>query len=357
MIPSFSRPTRALLSRQALIHNLRILKAKSGRARVQAVLKADAYGHGAAVLGPWLEKAGVRSFGLATLEEALELRRAGLNSELMILGAVDERYLKQAAAAKVGITAWSRLYLETAARLGRPLDVHLKVDTGMTRLGFEPREVPGILADFEAGRFGRLRLASAYTHFACADEARDSQSMKQLALFKSLPWPKGLRLHAANSSAALRYPQARLDMVRSGLFLYGAMGPSKPVLSLSTRILRVASGARGQGVSYGHTFKAARPMRVATVAAGYADGLPRLLSNRAHVLIQGRRCKILGRVCMDLSMVDVSGLNAKPGDEAMLLGSQGRESVTANDWASLSQTNAYEILCGISQRVPREFHP
>lgn len=354
---SSSRPTRALISKSALLHNLRLLEGHA-KTPVMAVVKAGAYGHGPQVAG-LLAKAGVKSFGVATLEEALELRRHGLKGELMILGALEPGHLALAARHKIGITAWNRHYLAAATRYR--LDVHLKVDTGMIRLGFMPAEVPGVLADFQNGRFGKLRLSSAYTHLACADEPRDAASRAQIQEFLALPWPAGLRLHAANSAGALRYPQARLDLVRSGIFLYGAqekihslVAKSRPVLSFKTSVLRVAEIAKGQGVSYGHTFKAPSKMRVATLCAGYADGVPRLLSNQGSVLIQGRRCAILGRVCMDFMMVDIGRLFVRPGDEAVLIGSQGREKVTANEWAKLCKTNSYEILCGISSRVPRE---
>jgi alanine racemase len=358
-LSSASRPTRALLSRGALLHNVRLLRGHV-KTPLMAVVKAEAYGHAASLLAPLLQKAGLNSFGVATLEEGLRLRQKGIRGEVMILGAMDERHLGLAARHQIGITAWNRLYLKAASRFN--LNVHLKADTGMIRLGFMPSEIPGVLADFESGRFGRLKLSSAYTHFACADEPGDRASLGQLRAFLGLPWPKGLRLHAANSAAALRYPQARLGMVRSGIFLYGAQEPihplvkrSRPVLAFKTSIVRVAEIKKGQGVSYGHTFKAPKAMRVATLCAGYADGVPRLLSKRGSVLVGGKRCRILGRVCMDLMMADVSAVRqAKPGDEAVLIGRQGNERITANEWARLCQTNTYEILCGISARVPRE---
>jgi alanine racemase len=348
-----------LVSRSALLHNLRLLKAHSAT-EVMAVVKADAYGHGAALVAPLLEKAGLRWFGVATLEEALALRGKGIRSQLMILGAIEESHLAEAARHKVGVTIWSRHFLRAAAR--HALDVHLKVDTGMNRLGVAPQEVPGLLADFQSGRFGRARLASAYTHLACADEKMDKVSTGQIRTFRSQPWPKSLPLHAANSAAALRYPESRLDRVRSGIFLYGAqervhplVRRSRPVLSFRTSVVRVAQISKGQGVSYGHTFVARHPMRVATLCAGYADGLPRLLSNQGSVLIGGKRCQILGRVCMDLCLADVSALKTvHPGDEAVLLGSQAGQDIRASEWAGLCQTNTYEILCGISARVPRE---
>jgi alanine racemase len=354
MIPSYSRPTRVAISRSALLDNFKALKKLVAPSALQAVVKADAYGHGAGLVAPCLQKAGARFFGVATLEEGIALRKAGISGQVMLLGALEESYLSEAASRHIGVTAWSRSYLERAGRrLKTPLEVHLKVDTGMTRLGFLPAELPGILADFQSGRFGRLKLASAYTHLACADEARDHASLRQLQAFCSLPWPKGLCLHAANSSAALRYPSARLDMVRSGLFLYGAVGASKPVLQFRTRVVRVQDIKKGQGVSYGHTFKATKSTRVATLCAGYADGVPRLLSNRGEVLLGGKRCRVLGRVCMDFVMVRAHA-GVRTGDEAVLIGSQGDESISAGELARLCQTNSYEILSRISERVPRE---
>lgn len=260
----------------------------------------------------------------------------------------------------MGVTVWSLDYLRRASK--QALDLHLKVDTGMQRLGFYPREMPEVLSLFHKGHYGKARLSSAYTHFASADEAKDSFSAKQLERFASVAWPQGLRLHAANSAGALRYPQARLDLVRSGIFLYGAQSgvhplneKSRPVLTFTTRVLRVATIEKGEGVSYGQTFKAKGRTTVATLAAGYADGVPRLLSNRGQVLIQGRRCRILGRVCMDLMMVDASALPMiRSGEEVRLLGRMGREEIKAQEWADLCGTNSYEILCGISSRVPRE---
>ncbi len=214
--------------------------------------------------------------------------------------------MREAARWKVGLTAWSRPYLDDAQRhlKGQRLDIHLKIDTGMARLGFSPADVPGLLADFEAKRWSRLRLASAYTHLACADEAKDRVSSGQLDAFEGLPWPKGLPLHAANSAAALRYRRARHDWVRSGIFLYGALDPwmhpalkrQQPVLSLYSSVVRVQRLAKGQGVSYGHTFKAKRPTDVATLCVGYADGVPRFLSNRGQVRVRGKLCPMLGRV-------------------------------------------------------------
>lgn len=366
MQPAWSRLAWAECSRGRLRHNLGLLAPAGGAAKLLAVVKADAYGHGAVPAARALQAAGVRAFGVATLEEGLELRRAGLRGQVLVLGGVEPSYLRDAAEAGIGISAWSRGYLDEAQRRLRGrgrLDLHLKVDTGMSRLGFGPPEVPGLLGDFSSGRWPRLRLASAYTHFACADERRDSTSPRQLKAFASLPWPPGLRLHAANSAAALRYPAARLGWVRSGILLYGALDPSlapaahrqRPLLKFYAAVVRVAALAKGQGVSYGHAFRAPRAMRVATVCAGYADGVPRALSQRGSVRIAGKDCRILGRVCMDLLMADVSRLpGLRPGARVSLL-EDLEGPCSARGWAALAGTNAYEILCGISPRVPRRW--
>jgi len=367
MTPSPSRPAWAACSRSRLRHNLGLLAAKvGGVGRVLAVLKAGAYGHGTVETGRALQAAGVRAFGVATLDEGEALRKSGVRGTLLLLGALEPKQVRDAARLRLGLTAWSRGYLDEASRRLRPgesLDVHLKVDTGMMRLGFFAPEVPGLLADFAARRWRGLGLASAYTHLACADEPRDRVSAAQLDAFEALPWPKGLPLHAANSAAALRYRRARFSMVRSGILLYGALDPGlapaarrqQPVLRAYATVLRVAPLARGQGVSYGHTFVARRPMRVATVCAGYADGMPRALSNRGSVRIQGRDCAVLGRVCMDSFMADVTRLpKVLPGERVTLL-EDLEGPCSARGWAQATGSSAYEVLCGLSGRLPRRW--
>jgi len=366
MTPSPTRPAWAACSRSRLGHNLALLaRAVGGPDKVMAVLKAGAYGHGTVGVARALTALGVRRFGLATLDEAVALRQAGIKGQLLILGALEPKHVREAARWQVGLSAWSRPYLDQTQRSlkGMHLDLHLKVDTGMLRLGFAPAEAPGLLADFSAGRWSRLGLASAYTHLACADEPQDRVSAGQLDAFLGAPWPQGLPLHAANSAAALRYPRARLSWVRSGLFLYGAVDPAlsplaarqQPVLRAYATVLRVATAAKGQGVSYGHTWKAAKATRVATVCAGYADGMPRALSNRGQVRIGGKLCRVLGRVCMDLFMADVTAVKGvRPGDTVTLIdGLEGP--CSARGWADASGTAVYEILCGLSGRLPRRW--
>lgn len=367
MTPSPTRPAWASLSARRLGHNLGLLAgAVGGVGRVMAVLKAGAYGHGTVETARALARRGVRRFGVATLDEGVDLRRAGVRGQVLLLGGLEPRHVREAARWKVGLTAWSRPYLDLAqARLrgAERLDVHLKVDTGMRRLGFEPEEAPAVLEAFAAGRWPRLRLASGYTHLACADERVDRATARQLDLFDALPWPTGLELHTANSAAALRHPRARRDFVRSGILLYGGLDPrlggrarrQKPVLRAYATVLRVAPLKKGQGVSYGHAFKAPRDLRVATVCAGYADGMPRALGNRGQVRIHGRLCRVLGRVCMDLFMADVTAVpQARPGSRVVLL-EDLEGPCSAQGWAVLAGTSSYEVLCGISARLPRRW--
>ena len=369
-VAAHSRPSRVHIDLRALAANWRLACRAAGPGRaVMAVVKADAYGHGAEAVALALQAAGCRHFGLAALEEALQLRRAGIRGELLVLGPVHPSHAAEAARARVSLSVWDRAYLSRAQRALRghrglpPLRMAIKVDTGMARLGFMPSEVPLALQGFARGSWPGLALASAVTHLACADERKAQATQAQLGAFVSLPWPAGLPLHAANSAALLRYPQSRLSMARCGILLYGAADPAwsplarqqQPVLSLATQVVALRRLPKGRGVSYGHTFITRRPTTVATLAIGYADGLPRALSNKAEVLLGGRRCRILGRVCMDLCMADASAVpGVRLGQQAVLLGRQGQEQVTAREWAGLAGTIPYEVLCGFSARLPRE---
>lgn len=366
LAPALTRPSWAGVDLGALRSNARLLSAAlRPKTALMAVVKADAYGHSAAAVVPALSRLGIRDYGVATFEEALQVRSLAPRARVVLLGALEPKALPLACRARVEITVWNPAYMDDAERAARKhggLGVHLKVDTGMSRLGLSPEEAPGALASFLYGRWPHLRLVGAYTHLACADERRDRVSVGQLKSFHDVLWPKGLRLHAANSAGALRYPQARLDMVRAGLFLYGALDPAlaplarrqKPVLSLNSTVVRVATVPKGQGVSYGHAWRAKRRAKIATLCIGYADGVPRYLSRGGTVRVAGKLCPVVGKVCMDFMMIDVSAVKAvAPGTPSELLyaGPQGPGSARA--WAALGGTNAYEVLCGISGRVPR----
>jgi alanine racemase len=362
------RPTVAEIDLGAVQRNLtRVRQAVGPRVRVFGVVKADAYGHGAVPVARALEPL-CNALAVSLVEEGLELRAAGIRAPILVLGAYYNRHQDEVLAERLTPVVYDRGDLEkfaaAAARRNRPLDVHLKIDTGMSRLGLSPRDLDPTLARLR--ELPSLRLAGLCTHFACADladaaptEAALAELSQGLARAADLGF-RDLTNHAANSAAAIRFPAARLDAVRPGLALYGAM-PSEIVrltglegaLALRTRIMAVREIAPGTGVSYGGTWRAARPSRVATLPIGYADGYPRHVRG-AEVLLGGRRVPIVGVVCMDMLMVDVTDLPASALDGPVtLIGRDGAEEITVDDLARWAATINYEILCGISKRVPR----
>lgn len=362
------RPTVAEIDLGAVQRNLgRVRDAVGARVRVFGVVKADAYGHGAVPVARALEPL-CHALAVSLVEEGLELRAAGIRAPILVLGAYYNRHQDDVIAERLTPVIYDRGDLErfagAAKRLGRRLDVHVKVDTGMSRLGIAPGELPATLERLDA--LSPLKLAGLCTHFASADVQDASATEVQLATFEAaldaaraqgLP---GVIRHAANSAAAVRFPAARLDAVRPGLALYGAM-PSElvrlsglePSLALRSRIMAVREIAAGTGVSYGGTWRATRPTRVATLPVGYADGYPRHI-RQASVLLAGRRVPIIGVVCMDMLMIDVTDLpESALAGPVTLIGRDGDEEITVDEVARWAGTVNYEILCGISKRVPR----
>ncbi len=340
-----------------------------------AVVKADAYGHGAVPVAKVALGAGARWLGVAIPEEAVPLRAAGVTARILVLGPIAPDQADVVAAHGLDQCVCDLAEVEAldrAARVcGRALGVHLKVDTGMGRVGLRPRELRAVAEKISALR--SVRLAGVMTHFAEAEAEEPNFAREQLACFAEAARDlsaAGIAVplrHAANSAGLLFLPEARLDLVRPGIMLYGyhprgRQRPPEPVLHpalrLRTAITQLKEVARGESVSYGRTFVAPRGIRVATLPVGYADGCGRLLSNRGQVLIRGRRVPIIGRVCMDMTMVDVSGLTeVRVGDEAVLIGRQGAEEITADEVAEIQGTISYEILCRIGPRVPRVYLP
>jgi alanine racemase len=362
------RPTVAEIDLGAVQPNVgRVREAVGGRVRLFGVVKADAYGHGAVPVARALEPL-CHALAVSLVEEGLELRAAGIRAPILVLGAYYNRHQDDVIAERLTPVIYERGDLErfaaAARRLGRRVDVHVKVDTGMSRLGVGPGELAATLERLAA--LPQLRLAGLCTHFASADLEEAAATEAQLATFQaalesagagSLP---GVIRHAANSAAAVRFPAARLDAVRPGLALYGAM-PSdivqlaglEPSLALRTRIMAVREIPAGTGVSYGGTWRATRPTRVATLPIGYADGYPRHIRH-ASVLLAGRRAPIIGVVCMDMLMIDVTDLpEAALAGPVTLIGRDGADQITVDDLARWAGTINYEILCGISKRVPR----
>ena len=372
--PDVMRPTRAEIDLTAIAANVRVACDLAGTATaVMAVVKADAYGHGAAPVARTALGAGATWLGVAVPEEAAALRTAGIHAPILVLGPI--------APAQVGLVvahdldqcvsdpAQAEALSREAASRGRVQRLHLKVDTGMGRVGLPPGAVRP--AAERIATLPGVRLVGLMTHFADADADEPEFTREQLARFEAVS--RDLRAagiaiplrHAANSAALIRHPAARLDLVRPGIMLYGCPPcvPRRPgdpalvpALRLRTAISQLADLAAGGSVSYGRTFVASRDMRIATLSIGYADGLSRLLSGCGQALIRGRRAPILGRVCMDMTMVDVTHLSdVRVGDEAVLIGRQGADEITADEVAGLTGTISYEVLCRIGPRVPRSY--
>ncbi|MDE2040006.1 MAG: alanine racemase [Elusimicrobia bacterium] len=364
----FFRPTWAEIDLSLLRDNLTRLRARVGRGvKLMFVVKANAYGHGSAACAKTAEQGGLADWlGVSSVEEGVALREAGLKLPILVLGSLYpfESFL---AAADYGLTPTvassesAKRLLEAARTLRRRVSCHLKVETGMGRIGVSP---PAALAAARLLKSESLvRVQGVYTHLSCAD-GDAAFTRRQLRVFGLAL--EGLRRlgispllrHAANSAAALRYPRARFDMVRPGLALYGLWPGFSPILSLKTKLVFLKTVARGTPISYGAAFRAKRRTRVATLAIGYADGWSRANSDNGCVLVRGRRCPIIGRVTMDMTMIDVTAVDgSRVGDEAVLIGEQGRERVSAGEVARRLATIPYEVTTAISARVPRVYLP
>ena len=351
----------------AIRHNVRVIRGVVGeRTAVMAMVKAEGYGHGAALAASAALDGGASWLGVSSAEEALELRAEGFDDPILVAGYVPPTRLRALVAAGVHLTVWEPDQVSAAAMVaGRlPARLHLKVDSGMGRLGAPPAAVPELVAAVDrAGT--RVEPVAAFTHFADA-ESDPAFTLAQHAVFLAAVaemrrrWP-GLLLHAANSAAALGHPATRHDLVRCGIAIYGyapaaVQGASelRPAMSLRARVTQVKTLRPGQSAGYGRTWIAERDTRVAAIAAGYADGVQRAQSNRGSVLVGGRRCPIIGRVSMDQLTADVSLVEGvRPGDEAVLFGRQGDEWLGADEVAATAGTISYEVLCAVSGRVPR----
>lgn len=353
----------------ALRHNVRAIRAVLPRsARVIAVAKADGYGHGAAPVADAALAAGAWGVGVARVPEGVELRRAGVGAPILVFGYAAEGELPLAVehGLTVTISGW-RTALGLAAlgaAIGRRARAHLKVDTGMRRYGVPVEEAARFL-EAAAGLPG-LELQGLYTHFATADEPEGDAFRRQAREFDALV--RGLEasrlrppiVHAANSAAIASGPETAYDAVRPGIALYGVQPSAasrldlRPAMALKARVGRVLDVHAGDGVSYGHDYRAETGHRAAVVTCGYADGYMRSLGGRGEVLIGGRRCRVLGRVCMDSLVVGLpDGLETAEGAEAVLLGAQGSERIGAEELAERAGTIAYELLCGMGGRPER----
>ena len=362
--PQVLRPTRADIDLSAIAHNFGVVRAATA-SKVLAVIKADAYGHSVIPVAKTLQQSGVDGFGVALAEEGLELREAGIDRAIVVLNGVygDAHEAVIAAGLTPVLYNLREAHAFEHVGQGRPIDVHLKIDTGMGRLGVPFSDLEVWLTDLRA--CPSVRIVGLMTHLATADDDRDfvAEQLKRFDAAHSIVKRYGHVVsvrHAANTAAMFRHPESHYDWVRPGLALFGYGGAAeldpvlKPAMRWRTEVIAVKTINKGHSVGYGRTFIADKPMTIAVLPLGYADGLLRSLSNRGHVLVRGQRCPIVGRVSMDLTTVDVSGVTGVAlGDEVMILGEQGEAKQTALDLARDADTIPYEILTNVSRRVPR----
>lgn len=368
-------PSRALISHSAFVHNLHLAQKLAGEAQVMAVIKADAYGHGAREIGKWALDEGINWLAVAQLGEAIELRKA-LGKRGHMLALIAEPGAPFDEALELGIdlslsAAWALDELAAAAaKTGHPARVHIEVDTGMARGGFTLpalREIMPQIADY--AQRGVIQTVGMWSHFAKADELASPTTDQQVELFtaaKQIAAEAGIEIehyHIAASGGLLWHPATRYTMVRPGAILYG-ISPEpanataeeldfRPVMTLEADLVSVRDVPAGTGVSYGHTAVTSTPMRLATVPLGYADGIPRHASNSAEVVLNGERRQIIGRVCMDQFVIPAEG--AEPGASVTLFGAAADGFPTADDWAERCDTIGYEIVSRLGTRVPRYY--
>jgi alanine racemase len=355
------RPTRAEVNLAALRHNLRVVAKHAGAParQVWPVLKADGYGHGAPAVARTLERAGAQGFCVALLEEAVELRDAGIRTPILVMGGYQGAY-EEVAHRRVIPVVYDAGQLESLGRAtraaGETIDVHLKVDTGMGRLGVRMEDLEAF-----AGRLAtwpEIRVAGLMTHLACADAPDPTFTNDQVARFEEATTRleragvKAPLRHAANSAAVLR-GQALYDLVRPGVAIFGVSPFSRelrPVMRVRSEIVDLRTIKAGETVGYGALFRATRETRIATLPIGYADGLSRQLSNKGHVVVRGVRAPIVGAISMDMSMIDVTDIaGVELRDEVTVLGG----GISAEEIAQHAGTIAWEVLTSISRRVPR----
>ena len=367
----YRRPAWVEVDTSAIAHNVRTLRALvPASTRLLAVVKADGYGHGAEAVARAALGAGAEGLGVATIDEALVLRAAGLRAPILVLGEPPADAAEIVVGESLAVAVTSREMAIALSRAATRADgraaCHLKVDTGMNRIGVRAEE---------AGEFALwlkelpgLAIDGVFTHFATADIPGDWDFERQLTRFglalqdvRTAGVRPGI-VHAANSAATMLHPEAHFDMVRCGIAVYGLdAAPDlkghlslRDAMSVHARVSFVKRIGLGDGVSYGLTWHASGPTTIATLPIGYADGVPRIVSNKMEVLIGGRRCRQVGRVCMDQLMVEVPpGLDVRAGDEAVLVGAQGDERIAMRELSALAGTIDYEVACGFALRMER----
>lgn len=364
----------AEINLDSIAYNVREIRRITDRkAEIMGVVKADAYGHGVAEVTGALLDNGVTRLAVSMLDEAIQLRNEGVKVPILVLGYTDPSRAEEIIENGITQTVFSfdlaRALSEAAVKLKREVKVHIKIDTGMTRLGFMPG-YGAVKSVVEISRFPGIVIEGLYTHFASADEEDKSYTWMQFERFMSICTELG-RIgvhipikHVCNSAALIRFPEMHLDMVRPGIILYG-LYPSghidrskivlRPAMSLKADVIHVKDVEKGTSISYGRIFTTQRDSKIATIPIGYADGFSRILNRKGQVLINGETAPVVGSICMDQCMVDVTDIKegVKVGDEAVIFGKQGDKEIKVEDIASKLGTINYEVICIVGKRIPR----
>ncbi|MBN1903006.1 alanine racemase [Candidatus Sumerlaeota bacterium] len=368
---SFHRPTVALVSLSAVRDNIKAIREKIGQdCRVMAVVKADAYGHGMIPVAKSALEAGAAWLGIATVDEAVSLRESGFRAPVLLLGPSfpedAETLVSHDISVALGAFDVARALGKAGLKLHKKALVHLKVDTGMGRFGFWWKDLASRLSDLKKIR--GIHLQGCFTHFAVSDIADFSYTRWQISNFRQFLAAAQKEkvsfdiVHAANSGAILQHPDSWFDLVRAGVMIYGMLPdkettPSisiKPVMTLKTKLVQIHERPKGRFLSYGCAFQTRRKSRIGILPIGYGDGFSRRLSNRGEVIIRGCRAPIVGRVCMDQVLVDVTDIPAASiGDDVLLWGQNGNDTLKVEEVASWMDTITYEVTCALGKRVPR----
>lgn len=367
----------ARIDLDAILYNLEQMKKNlPQQTQIMAVIKTDGYGHGAVCVAQTIEPVTyIQGFAVATAEEALILRRHGIKKPILLLGAVFEEQIEELIEAEVRMNIFQVSLAEkiqkAAARIGKKAYLHVKLDTAMSRLGIRPEKEESVSIVKTIANFPNIELEGIFTHFSKSDEKDKSNSHIQMQKFKAFTArmkKEGITFsiqHCANSAGIIDLNQYSFDMVRAGIALYG-LYPSeevdktkvdlKPAMSLHSRIVYIKEVEPGVSVSYGGTFTTTRPTRIATVPVGYGDGYPRLLSNQGMVLVHGKQAPILGRICMDQFMIDVTDIEeAEEGDAVVLFGEDDGAFLPVERLSRLCGRFNYEFLCDLGRRIPRVY--
>ncbi|MDD5282468.1 MAG: alanine racemase [Candidatus Omnitrophica bacterium] len=361
------RPTWAEVNLSNLEHNFRQVKSRlRPQTKILVTVKADAYGHGLIPVSKRLAGAGVDYLGVASIDEGVRLRKAHIKTPILVLGLILEQDIQSLFTFKLTPTicdyelavALSR----KAVALKKPIRLHIKVDTGMGRIGVAHQDAFELVKKIH--KLKSVIIEGIFTHFPFADSGRNFTAFQIKLFYKLVNELKKIGIaiplvHAANSVGLINYRDSHFTMVRPGLVIYG-LAPKprlgiklKPALSLKTRVIFIKQVPAGYGISYGHAYITRRPAHIVTLPIGYGDGYPRNLSNLAPLLIGGKRFYVSGRICMDQIMVDVGKFKPKLADEVVLIGKQGKEKITTEQLADLAGTISYEIVCGLGSRIPR----